>query len=262
MIIEREVARIHSKLAWEKQMSGHSKWATTKHKKAIIDAKRSKIFTKVAKLLTIAVRDGKSGDPNSNPTLRMAIENARAVSMPKDNIDRAIKRGIGGEDGGLRIEEVNYEAYAPGGIALLIECLTDNKNRALAEVKANLNKAGGSMASAGSVSYLFRKVGQIIIDSSKSGKSSEELEEVIIESGASDFSNQDGTFLITTEIKDLNSVADYFKTIGIDIESAEIVQVPNSTIEISDNQEESLLKLLDNLDELDDVNNVYTNANI
>ena len=243
-------------------MSGHSKWATTKRKKAGIDAKRSKIFTKMAKLITVAARDGKSGDPSANPSLRTAIENARAVSMPKDNIDRAIKRGIGGEEGGIRIEEVNYEAYAPGGVALLIECLTDNKNRALAEIKANLNKASGSTASTGSVSYLFRKVGQIVIDSSTIGKTSGELEELIIESGALDFSNHEGIFLVMTELKDLHSVTDYFKTAGITIESAEIIQVPNSTIEISGDQEDSLLKLLDNLDELDDVNNVYTNANI
>ncbi len=243
-------------------MSGHSKWATTKRKKAVIDSKRSKVFTKVAKLITIAARDGKSGDPNSNPSLRMAIENARAVSMPKDNIDRAIKRGIGGEDGGNRIEEITYEAYAPGGVALLIECLTDNKNRALGEIKAILNKSGGSTASTGSVSYLFNKVGQIIIDESKNEKKGEELELVIMESAALDFSCEEDFCIVTTDFADLMEVAAKLKEMEIVIDSAESSQVANLLIDVPEDKVDSLLKLLDYLDDLDDVSNVHSNANI
>ncbi len=243
-------------------MSGHSKWATTKRKKGAIDAKRSKVFTKVAKLITIAARDGKSGDPASNPSLRTAIDNARAVSMPKDNIDRAIKRGTGGEDGGNKIEEITYEAYAPGGVALLIECLTDNRNRALAEIKALLNKAGGTLATAGSVSYLFKKVGQITIDQLKNSKTAEELEMVIMDSGAEDFLEDDDIIIVTSSFTSLNEVASKLKEEGVLIESAEPVQAPNTLTELDESKAESLIKLLDNLDDLDDVSNVYTNANI
>lgn len=243
-------------------MSGHSKWATTKHKKAIIDAKRAKIFTKVAKLVTIAARDGKSGDPTMNPSLRLAIDNAKAVSMPKENIDRAIKRGLGGLEGGAQLEEITYEAYAPGGIALMIECLTDNKNRALGEIKAILNKAGGSVASTGSVSYLFKKIGQIIIDESKNQQQGEALEMVIINSGADDFDKEDGLYVVTCAFTELNSVKKNLEIENIVVDSAEAVQVPSTYLDVPEDKRETVERILENLDDLDDVNNVYSNASL
>lgn len=242
-------------------MSGHSKWATTKHKKAIIDAKRGKIFTKMAKLVTIAARDGKSGDPSMNPSLRMAIENAKAASMPKDNIERAIQRGIGGGNAAA-IEEIIYEAYAPGGVALLIECLTDNKNRTLGEIKAILNKAGGSLATAGSVGYLFKKIGQIIIDESKNEKKGEDLEMVIIESGANDFDKEDGTCVVSCDFANLHQVRMSLADAGVIIESAEPVQEALTLVEQADDKKNSVLNLIDKIDELDDVSNVFTNLNL
>lgn len=243
-------------------MSGHSKWATTKRKKAGIDAKRSKVFTKVAKLITIAARDGKSGDPTTNPSLRLAVDNAKAVSMPKDNIERAIKRGIGGGADGAALEEITYEAYGPGGIAILIECLTDNKNRALGEVKTVVNKAGGSFASAGSVSYLFKKAGQIILEESKNTIKGDDLEMQIIDSGAEDFSKDDGLIVITCSLADLNSVKKNLEDAGLIIDTAEIVQIPTILHDVSEDKKPGVEKILENLDDLDDVSNVYTNADL
>ena len=242
-------------------MSGHSKWATTKHKKALIDAKRSKIFTKAAKLITIAARDGKSGDPVMNPGLRLAIDNAKAVSMPRENIDRAIKRGLGGLDGGAQLENITYEAYAPGGVAILIECLTDNKNRALSEVKTVLTKNGGSFASAGSVSYLFRKVGQIIVDEAENSVTDEELELIIFDSGALDFEKDETLFIVTCEMTQLNQVKTKLESDGVKINSAEIIESPTVMVDIPDDKKEKIGNLLELLDDLDDVNNVYSNAN-
>jgi len=242
-------------------MSGHSKWATTKHKKAIIDAKRGKIFTKLAKLVTIAARDGKSGDINSNPSLRMAVENAKAASMPKDNIERAIQRGVGGGNGAA-IEEVIYEAYAPGGVALIIECLTDNKNRTLGEIKAILNKNGGTLATAGSVSYLFKKVGQLIIDSKKNSKNNEELELAIIESGADDFEEEDNIYIVTCEFQGLHQVKKSLEDAGLVIESAESVQTAATLIDLPEEKKEQIMSLVDKIEELDDISNVYSNLNL
>lgn len=243
-------------------MSGHSKWATTKRKKAGIDAKRSKVFTKVAKLITIAARDGKSGDVAMNPSLRIAVDNAKAVSMPKENIERAIKRGLGGLEGGAQLEEVIYEAYAPGGIAMLIECLTDNKNRALGEIKAVLSKNGGSLASAGSVSYLFKKVGQIIIEEKKNTIGEEALEMIIIDSGAEDFSKEDDIYVVTCGFTDLNLVKTNLENSGVVIESAGFGHIPSTYIDISEDKKSSIENLLELLDDLDDVNDVYSNANL
>ncbi|MEI8143348.1 MAG: YebC/PmpR family DNA-binding transcriptional regulator [Candidatus Berkelbacteria bacterium] len=243
-------------------MSGHSKWATTKHKKAIIDSKRSKVFTKVAKLVTIAARDGKSGDPVMNPSLRLAIDNAKAVSMPKDNIDRAIKRGLGGLDGGAQLEEIVYEAYAPGGVALLIECLTDNKNRALGEIRALLNKAGGSLAATGSVGYLFKKVGQIIVDESTNSAKGDDLDMIIIDSGAEDFSREEDLVVITCAFTELNHVNATLKDAGVLVESSEVVYIPNTFLDVSEDKKISVENLIEAIDDLDDVNSVYTNASL
>lgn len=243
-------------------MSGHSKWATTKHKKALVDAKRSKVFTKVAKLITIAARDGKSGDPAMNPSLRLALDNARSVGMPKDNIDRAVKRGIGGADGGASLEEITYEAYLPGGFAVLIECLTDNKNRAVAEIKAILNKASGSLASSGSVAYLFKKVGQLILDQENNSLKGEELELAIIDSGADDFDQEENLFIVVCDYTQLNQVRKNLDLAGLKIESAEIVQLPQTLVDLEPSKQASIEKVLESLDDLDDVNNIYSNANL
>lgn len=242
-------------------MSGHSKWATTKHKKAIIDAKRGKIFTKLAKLITIAARDGKSGDPSMNPSLRMAIENAKAASMPKDNIERAIQRGIGGVNG-AQIEEIVYEAYAPGGIALLIECLTDNKNRTVGEIKALLNKSGGSMAGAGSVAFQFKKIGQIIINEKENDTKGEALELVIIESGAEDFEKEEELYVVTSAFNKMHEVRKSLEDAGIKIDSAEFIQEASNLMDLPEEKKQSVLNLVEKLEDLDDVNNVFSNLNL
>lgn len=239
-------------------MSGHSKWATTKHKKALVDAKRGKIFTKMAKLITIAARDG-GGDPTTNPSLRTAIDNAKSVSLPKENIERAIQKGAGGGDS-AKIEEIVYEAYGPGGMAMIIECLTDNKNRTVAEVKAILNKLGGSFANAGSVAYLFNKKGEIFIDSSKCGKSADEIEEAIIESGADDFEKDESNYIVYTNQQNLHAVKKALEDAGVIIESAELTYIANTYHEIASGKKDSAEKLLETLDDLDDVNKVYSNV--
>lgn len=242
-------------------MSGHSKWATTKRKKAIIDSKRGKVFTKFAKLITIAARDGKSGDPNFNPSLRMAIENAKAASMPKDNIERAIQKGIGGGNAAA-IEEITYEAYAPGGTALLIECLTDNKNRTLGEIKALLNKNGGTLASAGSVGYLFKKIGQIIVDETKNTIKGEDLELAIIEAQADDFEKEDSLYVVTCGFQNLHQTSQSLEAAGIKFDSTEVVQVANTLIDQTNEKKESTMALIEKIEELDDVSNVYTNMDL
>jgi len=242
-------------------MSGHSKWATTHRKKELIDSKRGKIFTKLAKIVTIAARDGKSGDPAMNPSLRMAIETARAASMPKDNIDRAIKRGLG-EGGGAQIEEVIYEAYAPFGIAMLIECLTDNKNRTLGEIKALLNKAGGSLATTGSVAFQFKKIGQIIIEENKNSLEGEDLEMAIIEAGAENFEKEDGLYIIETTFQSLHPVKKTLEDAEIIIDSSEFTQIAENLIDLPEDKKQTILNLVDKIDDLDDVSNVYSNLNL
>jgi len=242
-------------------MSGHSKWATTKHKKAIVDAKRGKLFTKFGKLITIAARDGKSGDPTTNPSLRMAILNAKSASMPKENIDRAILRGTGGAEG-AQIEEVIYEAYAPGGIAIFIECLTDNKNRTLSDIKAILNKGGGTLATTGSVAYLFERIGQIIIDENKNETKGEDLELAIIDSGASDFDKEESIYVVTCQFTDLHQVAKTLEDAGVVVESTEVIRLAKNLIELPPEKQEAITSLVDKIEESDDVSNVFTNLDI
>jgi len=246
-------------------MSGHSKWATTKRRKAAVDAKRGQIFTKLAKLITIAVRDGDT-DPNTNPNLRVAIDNARSFSMPKENIERAIQRGAGGDDS-IKIEEIVYEAYGPGGIALIIECLTDNKNRAIAEIKSILNKFGGSIAGNGSVVYKFKKIGQIIISQTENSKTensltTEQLEEEIINSDADDFEKEDNTYIVYTNQNNLHQVKRKLEERKVKVESAELIMVPLNYIDISEEKKDSAINLLEALDDLEDVNKVFTNISI
>lgn len=239
-------------------MSGHSKWATTKHKKAVIDAKRAKVFTKLGHLVTIAAKNGKSGDLNFNPALRMAVDNAKAFSMPKENIDRAIKRGTGAGADGTTIEELSYEVYGPYGIGMIIECLTDNKNRTVADIKTILNRVGGSIAGVGSVSYQFQKVGEIAIDGNKNSKTSEEIENIIIESGADDFDSDDNFYVVRTNFANLHSVNEYLNQAEVVIDSAEITQIATSPISLEPEKEKTIKDLVEKIEEIDDVTDVYT----
>ena len=240
-------------------MSGHSKWQTTKRKKEATDAKRSKIFAKHAKLVTIAARDGGSGDPDMNPSLRMALDNAKAASMPKENIDRAIQRGIGGGDAG-RLEEITYEAFGPEQSAFLIECLTDNKNRALTEVKSVFTRNGGNMVPAGNVLHLFEKRGEIVIDESKNELKGDDLEMAAIEAGADDIETDEGLIFVYTNYRELNNVKKGLEKNNIGIDTAELTYLPTTPISIDDKK--TVEKVMDLLDDLDDVNKVYTNVKL
>jgi len=233
-------------------MSGHSKWATTKHQKAVVDKKRSNLFTKLANLISVAARSG--GDPTMNFSLRLAIDKAKAANMPKDNIDRAIKRGTG-ELGGQRIEEELYEVYGPSGTAILIEATTDNKNRASAEIRSVLNKYGGKLAGSGAVSYLFEQKGIIKAGSEQN----EEKELKIIDLGAEDYEKIESGYLVYTKTENLKATQDKLSESGFEIESAELTWEPKDTVSLSDEQSEKVIKLLEALDELDDVTAVSSN---
>lgn len=235
-------------------MSGHSKWSSIKHQKATADARRSNLFTKLANNISVAARNG--GDPLMNFSLRLAIDKAKAANMPKDNIERAIKRGIG-ELGGAQIENITYEIYGPGGSAILAEALTDNKNRTSAEVKSVLNKLGGKLASAGAVSYLFAKRG--IIQTSIDTQSKEEIELLILDSGAEDYMENDESFTIFTKPELLCEVSENLEKSNLIIDSKEIVLEPKETVELMDDDAQKVLKLLETLDDLDDVTSVNSN---
>ncbi len=238
-------------------MSGHSKWATTKHKKALVDAKRSASFTKLAKIVTVAARNG--GDQAMNFQLRLAVDRAKAASMPKENIDRAIKRGTG-ELGGEAIEEIIYEGYGPGGVAVLIECLTDNRLRTVSGVRAAFNKFGGSLAESGSVSYLFERKGVITINLKEIGRTAEELEETIIESGAEDFEFENEEYIVYTSVENLQSVSKYFDDAGIKYQSSELTYIPKTTAQIPEDKQSVLEKLIEALESDDDVSEIFSNA--
>ncbi|MCX6812538.1 MAG: YebC/PmpR family DNA-binding transcriptional regulator [Candidatus Berkelbacteria bacterium] len=241
-------------------MSGHSKWATTKHKKAIVDAKRSASFTKLSKIVTIAARGG--GDPTMNFSLRLAIDRAKAASMPKENIEKAIKRGTG-EIGGAAIEEIVYEGYGPAGIAIIIVCLTDNRLRTVSEIRSIFNKFGGTLAEAGGVAYLFEKRGEISLSRPKADRpvdEAEKIEEKIIDSGALDFELEDDTiYIVYTELTDLQKVANYFVDAGIKIESSDIIYQPKTKVQVPEEKMPAVEKLLNALEELDDVSEVFSN---
>ncbi|MCB9803104.1 YebC/PmpR family DNA-binding transcriptional regulator [Candidatus Nomurabacteria bacterium] len=234
-------------------MSGHSKWATTKRAKEAKDSKRSSLFTKLSKNITIAARDGQ--DPDANFKLRMAVDKAKALSMPKDNIERAIKRG-GGTGEGDNIESLVYEAYGPEGVAIILEVLTDNKNRTVGNLKHVLSKAGGNLGSSGSVLWMFEMKGQIIL---KNSSLSEEEELKIIESGAEDIV-RDEQIQVLTNKEDLALVRENLAKSNFEIEDSDIIYLAKDKVSVSD--EEKLLRLLDALDDDDDVNNIYTNADI
>jgi len=239
-------------------MSGHSKWATIKHKKGAADAKRGQMFTKLIKEISIAARMG-GGDPDSNARLRTAVLKARAANMPKDNIDRAIKKGTG-ELEGSTYEELVYEAYAPGGIAILIEVLTDNKNRAAAEVRNILTRAGGSLATSNAVLRLFNRKGVISLDGEK--YTEDQVMELALEAGADDIVNEDGEIVVYTSPESFEAVLNAINEKGMETDGAEVSMVPATWVDVDKDAGGKLQKLIDKLEENDDVQNVYHNANI
>ncbi len=239
-------------------MSGHSKWATIKRKKAATDAKRGKLFTKLIREITVAARDG-GGDPNFNPRLRLAIDTAKAGNMPQDNVERAIKKGTG-ELEGVTYEEISYEGYGPGGVAIYIETLTDNQNRAVADVRHILMKHGGSLGTTGSVAWQFAHKGQIYVDSGRFTEDS--VFEAAIEAGAEDVAEAAGEFVVTTGVASFHEVQEAIKAAGIEFERAELAWIAKNEVAVSGKEAERLLKLLDALDDSDDVQHVYSNADI
>jgi len=239
-------------------MSGHSKWATIKHAKGAADAKRGQIFTKLIKEISIAARMG-GGSPDSNPRLRTAILKARAANMPKDNIDRAIKKGTG-ELEGVSYEELVYEAYAPGGVAIFIEVLTDNKNRAAADIRNILTRAGGQLATSGSVSRLFKRLGVITLDGEK--YTEDAVMEAALEGGAEDISTSSGLIEVTSAPEDFESVLTALQDKNFETMSAEISMVAEAEVSLDNDGTAKALRLIDKLEENDDVQNVYSNITI
>ncbi len=239
-------------------MAGHSKWKQIKHKKAITDSKRAANWTKIIREITVAAKAG-GGDPGGNPRLRLAMDNARGANMPFENIDRAIKKGTG-ELEGVSYEEITYEAYGPGGVAIMIESLTDNGNRTVADIRRWLSRNGGNLGTAGSVAWMFDRRGQITIDGEKFDEDT--VMEAALEAGALDVESDEGTFTVSTEVTDFNAVQDGLREKGIEWEEAELAMIPKTEIKVEGADAEQLVKLLELLEELDDVQKVYTNADL
>ncbi|MGB3256652.1 MAG: YebC/PmpR family DNA-binding transcriptional regulator [Ornithinimicrobium sp.] len=240
-------------------MSGHSKWATTKHKKAAIDAKRAKSFAKLIKNIEVAARTG-GGDMAGNPTLFDAVQKAKKTSVPNDNIERALKRGSGAEAGGAAYEALTYEGYAPGGVALLIECLTDNKNRAVMEVRTSLTRNGGAMADSGSVAYLFNRKGVVLVP--REGHTEDEILEIVLEAGAEDVITLDDAFEIVSEATDMVAVRTALQDAGLDYDSADVSFLPSVEVPLDAEGARKMIRVVDALEDCDDVQNVYSNADI
>ena len=240
-------------------MSGHSKWATTKHKKAVIDARRGKNFARLIKNVEVAARVG-GGDPGGNPTLYDAIQKAKKNSVPNDNIERARKRGAGEEAGGADYQSITYEGYAPNGVAVLIECLTDNRNRAAGEVRVAVTRNGGNMADPGSVSYLFSRKGLVTL--AKDGLTEDDVLTAVLDAGAEEVNDLDDGFEIICEPGDLVGVRTALQDAGIDYESAEASFQPSVTVPVDLEGARKVVKLIDALEDLDDVQDVYTNVDI
>ena len=239
-------------------MSGHSKWASIKHKKGAIDAKRGKVFTKLIKELTVAARIG-GGDPGGNPRLRAAMLAAKAENMPKDNIERAIKKGTG-ELEGVNYEEVSYEAYGPGGVAVLISCLTDNKNRTVADLKHIFDRHGGALGEPGSVSWIFVKKGLIVLDEDKADE--EKIMEIALDAGAEDVRQSGSQFEVVMEPSDFEAVKKAFDDAKIPYSLSEITMIPQNTVRLEGKKAEQVLNLIEALEDNDDINNVYANFDI
>jgi YebC/PmpR family DNA-binding regulatory protein len=239
-------------------MSGHSKWATTKHKKAVVDAKRGKMFAKLIKNIEVAARTG-GPDPAGNPTLYDAVQKAKKASVPNDNIDRAVKRGGGVDGGGVDYQTIMYEGYAAGGVALLVECLTDNRNRAAMEVRTAMTRNGGTMADPGSVSYLFHRKGVIIVPNEDGSTSEDDVLMAVLDAGAEEVNDLEGSFEVVCEPTDLVAVRTALQDAGLDYDSAEASFVPSATVEVDPETEGKIVKLIDALEDCDDVQNVYAN---
>ena len=240
-------------------MSGHSKWATTKHKKAVVDAKRGKMFAKLIKNVEVAARTG-GGDPGGNPTLYDAIQKAKKASVPNENIDRAVKRGSGQEAGGADWQTIMYEGYGPNGVAVLIECLTDNRNRAATEVRTALTRNGGNLADAGSVAYMFSRKGVVIVPSA--GTDEDKILDAVLDAGAEECNNLGEAFEVISEPGDLVGVRSALQGAGIDYESAESSFVPSVTVPLDEDGARKIFKLIDALEDSDDVQNVFGNFDV
>ena len=241
-------------------MSGHSKWATTKHKKAVVDARRGKLFAKLIKNIEVAARSG-GADPGGNPTLYDAVQKAKKSSVPNDNIDRALKRGAGLEAGGAAYETIMYEGYGPSGVAFLIECLTDNRNRAAGEVRTAMTRNGGSLADPGSVSYLFSRKGVVLVpreqDAARLGE--DDVLAAVLDAGAEEVNDLGDTFEVICEAGDLVTVRSALQATGLDYESAEVSFVPSVTVDVDADAARLVLRLVDALEDSDDVQNVFAN---
>jgi YebC/PmpR family DNA-binding regulatory protein len=242
-------------------MSGHSKWATTKHKKAVIDAKRGKLFARLIKNVEVAARTG-GGDPAGNPTLFDAIQKAKKNSVPNDNIDRAVKRGSGLEAGGADWQTVTYEGYGPNGVALLIECLTDNRNRAATEVRTALTRNGGSLADAGSVAYMFTRKGVVIVPKATDAPSEDDVLTAVLDAGAEEVNDLGEAFEVVSEPTDLVAVRTALQDAGIEYESAESSFVPSVNVPLDEEGARKVFRLIDVLEDCDDVQNVYANFDV
>jgi YebC/PmpR family DNA-binding regulatory protein len=241
-------------------MSGHSKWATTKHKKAVVDAKRGKLFAKLIKNVEVAARTG-GGDPAGNPTLFDAIQKAKKSSVPNENIDRAVRRGAGLEAGGATYETVTYEGYAPGGVAVLVQTLTDNRNRAAADVRTALTRNGGSMADPGSVSYLFNRKGVVIVGKAD-GVTDDDVLMAVLDAGAEEVIDLGESFEVVSEATDLVAVRTALQQAGIDYESAEAAFLPSVEVPLDEDQARRVFRLIDALEDSDDVQDVYANYSV
>jgi len=239
-------------------MSGHSKWSTIKRKKGAADAARGKVFTRVIKEITVAARMG-GGDLDGNPRLRTAVANAKAQNMPKDNIERAIKKGTG-ELEGVSYEEILYEGYGPGGVAIMVETLTDNKNRTVSDVRYVFNKYHGSLGTTNSVAYMFAKKGLITL--LKEDVDEERLMEVALEAGAEDIRDEDDIYEVVTKSGDLETVREALVSAGLTPESAELARIPSTTVALDEKQASSLIRLLEGFEDCDDVQNVWSNADL
>ena len=235
-------------------MSGHSKWHSIKHKKGALDAKRGKIFTRLIKEITVAARNG--GDPDKNPRLRKAVSDAKAVNMPADNIKRAIQRGTG-ELPGINYEEITYEGYGPGGVAILVEVTTDNRNRTVSEIRTLFGKHGGNMGEAGSVNWMFHKKGLIVVP--QSAAKEDDLLNIVLESGGEDLKTEGDVFEIITSPETFDAVLESVKKAGIEPTSAQILMLPQNYIKLEGTPANQMLRLLDALDDQDDVQNVHSN---
>ncbi|MCX8083560.1 MAG: YebC/PmpR family DNA-binding transcriptional regulator [Calditerrivibrio sp.] len=237
-------------------MAGHSKWANIKHRKAAQDAKKGKIFTKIAKELTVATKIGQSADPEFNPRLRLALDKAKAANMPKENVERAIKKGLG-EGDGANYEDVMYEGYGPGGVAILVQALTDNKNRTVAEVRSTFTKRGGSLGEAGCVAWMFDKKG--VINIPKDAVDEDTIMMLAIDSGAEDVVGDEESYEVITDPSNYENVKKAIESNNIKIEYAEITMRPKNTIELSGEEAQKTMALLEALEDLDDVQEVYSN---